>query len=207
MTKRDNYQIQLNQAKQRFLTYDQAHIIEKCRLRYDEQYLYMTLLSQPYRLNRKTVNIQRLEDGTWIDGNSFAEVMTLLDWLCDCRTDRFTTGRFANIVTQGANFHRNLQETEKDPDAERFSANPERFCAACNALGGQPVTGADIAYQIEVLDGVQILVKLWHPDEDFPAKLVYLWEENVLRYIRYETTWYALGLFLRRLRENIKETP
>ena len=205
MTERkDNYQIQAQQAKKRFLTYDQQELIDRCRLSYDADYLYVTFLSEPYRICRKSGDMQRKHHGVWVDGNSFGEVMTILDWLCDSRADRYITSRFVNIVTQGHYFHRNLQETEKDPDAEWFSAHPEAYSAACEALGGQPMAGGDIGYAIELLDGVKIFVRLWYADEDFPAKLLCLWEENVLQYIRYETTWYAVGLLVERIKENMQ---
>ena len=199
--RRDNYRIQAAQAKQRFLTYDQQEIIHRCGLSFDEDYLYTVLLAEPYRIHRKSGDMQRKHDGKWIDANSFAEVMTLLDWLCDSKPDRHITGRFVNIVTQGHYFHRNLQETQKDPDAELFTARQGDFRAACEKLGGQPMAGADIGYTIEFVDGVKVFIKLWYADEDFPAKLLCLWEENVLQYIRYETTWFALGLLLERIKE------
>ena len=205
LQRRDNYKLQMAQAKAHFLTYDQQEIISRCHLRHDENYFYIPFLGKLHRLCRKTGNVERLVGECWQEDDRFGLVMTLLDWLCDSRPDRYITGRFLNIVTQASNFHRNLQETQRDPDAELFSANPEAFCAACEALGGTPATGADIAYTIEVLDGVQVLLKLWHPDEDFPAKLLCLWEENVLRYIRYETTWYALGVLLSRLKEQLQK--
>ena len=125
--------------------------------------------------------------------------MTILDWLCDSRADRYITGRWGNIVSRGPAFHRQLQEGE-DPDAARFCRDPEGFCAACEALGGEKMSGADFAYAIELVDGLQILVQLWFADEDFPAQLQLLWDENVTRYIRYETTWYAAGLLIGRIR-------
>ena len=205
MERRDNYLLQAQQAKKRFVTYDQQEMICRCGLSYDREYLYTTFLSDAYRIRRDSGDLQREHRGSWVEANSFAEVMTLLDWLCDSRPDRYLTGRFVNIVTQGHNFHRNLQESERDPDAEYFCADPQAFCAACTALGGEAVGGADVAYTIEVLDGVRILLKLWFADEEFPAKLVCLWEENVLRYLRYETTWYAVGLLLARIKEKMKE--
>ena len=203
--RRDNYMLQMEQAKAHFLTYDQQEIISRCCLRHDQDYFYTKFLGQEHRICRKTGMVARLTETCWLEDNSFGLVMTLLDWLCDSRADRYITGRFFNIVTQGANFHRNLQETRRDPDAELFSADPEAFRSACEALGGVPSSGADIAYIIEVLDGVQVLLKLWHPDEDFPASLTCLWEENVLHYIRYETTWYALGILIRRLKEQLQK--
>ena len=149
--------------------------------------------------------MQRMCDGAWVDGNSFGEVMTILDWLCDSRQDRYVTGRFGNIVSQGPAFHRQLQEGG-DPNAELFSRNPAEFCIACEALGGERVSGADIAYTIELVDGLQILVQLWHGDEEFPAQLQLMWDENATRYIRYETTWYAAGLLISRIREYMQKS-
>lgn len=203
--RRDNYLIQAAQAKQRFLTYDQQEMIRRCRLSFDDDYLYAALLAEPYRVHRKSGDMQRLHHGNWVDANSFAEVMILLDWLCDSRSDRYITGRFVNIVTQGHYFHRNLQENQKDPDAELFVARQADFCVACEKLGAEPMVGADIGYAVELLDGVKIFVKLWYADEDFPAKLLCLWEENVLQYIRYETTWFALGLLVERIKENMQQ--
>ena len=201
---RDNYKIQVAQAKKLFLTYDQQELIQRCALRHDESWFYTRFMGSDYRICRKTGDMERLLDGNWVDGNGFGEVMTILDWLCDSRPDRYITGRWINLVNNGHYFHRNLQEEKKDTDAEYFSSHPERFCAACERLGGQKALGADLSYAIELLDGLKILVQLWHGDEEFPARLRFLWDENALRYIRYETTWFALGLLVSRLREGMK---
>ena len=199
----DNYKIQAAQAKKLFLTYDQQELIERCRLRYDDDYLYTALISYPYRICRRTGDMQRLVDGAWVDGNSFGEVMTLLDWLCDSRADRYITGRWVNLVSMGSAFHRDLQKDVRDPDAVRFDRNPAAFCAACEALKGERRQGADISYAIELLDGMQVLVQLWHGDDEFPPNLRILWDENALRYLRYETTWFVTGLLMQRLREHM----
>lgn len=200
MQKRDNYKIQMQQAKMLFLSYDQQELIQRCRLRHDERYLYTMLLSQEYRICRASGDMQRLRDGRWIDANTFHEVMIILDWLCDSREDRYITGRWINLVNHGHYFHRRLQE-EADPDAQFFDERPAIFAAACEALGGQKLPGADISYAIELLDGLQILVQLWHGDGEFPPRLCFLWDENTQRYLRYETTWFALGLLTQRLQE------
>lgn len=196
----DNYAIQAAQAKQLFLRYDQQELIQRCHLRHDDAYFYVTFLSAPYRICRSTGNMTRWDGEEWRDGNSFAEVMTLLDWLCDSRADRYITGRWVNLVTQGANFHRSLQEDGPDPTAQLFDAHPDAFHAACQALQGEKQQGGDISYAIELLDGLRILVQLWHGDEEFAPRLRCFWDENALRYLRYETTWYAQGLLLARLR-------
>lgn len=201
--KRDNYAIQAMQAKKLFLSYDQEELIRRCRLCYDEQYFYVSFLSQPYRICRKTGNVERKRQGNWVDGNSFNEVMTLFDWLCDSRADRYATGQWINLVTQGPNFHSALQKDSADPNAKLFSEHPEAFCAACEALGGEKTDGGDISYIIDFLDDLKVLVRLWHADEEFPAQLSIFWDENTLRYIRYETSWYAVGLLMQRIKEHL----
>ena len=203
MERKNNYQIQLMQAKRRFLTYDQQELIDRCGLCFDADYLYTRLLSEDYRIHRKTGDMERLHRGNWVNGNSFGEVMTVLDWLCDSRADRYITNRWINIVTHGHYFHRSLQEERSDPDTELFDKRPEAFAAACQALNGEALPGSDVGYAIELLDGLRIFVQLWHGDEEFPPRLRCLWDENTTRYIRYETTWYAVGLLMERIRENM----
>ena len=202
---RDNYRIQAAQAKKLFLTYDQQELIRRCGLRYDDTYLYTALLGDPYRIHRCTGDMERLHGESWVDGNSFGEVMTILDWLCDSRPDRYITGRWINLVTHGYNFHSSLQEDEDDPNALLFDREPAAFAAACEALGGEKLPGADIGYAIELIDGLRIFVLLWHGDEEFAPRLRCLWDENTERYLRYETTWYAVGLLLKRIKERMNE--
>jgi len=200
----NNYQIQVMQAKKRFLTYDQSELIDRCAVRYDGDYLYLTMLAEPYRIRRSTGDLERLHCGVWVDGNSFNEVMTVLDWLCDSRRDRYITGRWINVVTHGHYFHGNLQNDVNTPYARLFDRNPELFCAACETLKGEKMSGADIGYAIELLDGLRVLIQLWHGDEEFPPSLRCLWDENADRYLRYETTWFATGLLMERIKENMK---
>lgn len=199
----NNYDIQLLQGKKRFLTYDQQELIRRCHLKFDETYFYIRFLAEDYRICRSSGDMERLRGSLWTDGNSFAEVMTILDWLCDSRPDRCIAGRWVNVVTCGHSFHRGLQEEKDDPDADLFDKNPASFAAACEALKGEKLPGADVGYAIELLDGLRIFVQLWHGDEEFSPRLRFLWDENVLQYLRYETTWYAVGLLVRRLKENM----
>ena len=204
MERKDNYLIQANQAKQHFLTYDQERLVRKLRARSDKQYIYVTFLNDPYRLERTTGDFQRWDGTAWVDGNSFAEVMTLLDMICDSREDRFISGRWKSMSDFGLMFHQNLLEDRKDAAADIFDRDPEVFRRACIAMGGQPIPGADIGYAIALFDGLRIGVQFWHGDDEFYPRLRYLWDENALQYIRYETMHYVIPLMLKRLKEKMK---
>lgn len=200
MARTNNYLIQAAQAKKRFLTYDQGRLAEKFSLDFDEDYLYVNLLCKRYRIDRKTGDMEYREGDTWRDGNSYEEVMTLLDLLCDSRDDRWLTGRWKNMQAFGLQFHQNLLEEQRDPLAETFDREPERLHRACRALGAEKIPGGDYGYAVELFDGLKIGILFWHGDEEFAPRLRYLWDENAKMYIRYETMYFAVDLLKRRLR-------
>ena len=101
MQRRDNYAIQTQAARQRFLTYDQETMIRKFRLDHDETYLYITMLALPYRIHRTTGNLQRQERGNWVDAMTHGEVLTLYDLLCRGRKPEKTVKHTrTSIVTR-----------------------------------------------------------------------------------------------------------
>ena len=198
----DNYLIQMQNAQKFFLRYDQEKLIQKFNLKADANYLYLSMFSMPYRLNRLTGSLERFEE-TWQDANTFGEVMTLLDILCDSREDRFLTGKWTSTQQFGKHIHTGLLEIEKDALADAFDQTPGSFARACKALGGQPITGGDEAYAVEVMDGLKIGILFWYGDDEFPAQLRFYWDENAAMYIKYETMHYTLGLLRQLLKNNL----
>ena len=204
MERRNNYLIQEQQAKERFLTYDQQKLIRKFGLQFDAEYLYVRLLCRLYRLSRTTGDLQRQEGGTWCDGNTYEEVMTLLDLLCGSRDDRSLSHRWQNMQTFGLQFHQNLLEEPRDPRAERFDRQPELLHLAARELGAEAISGGDIGYAFELFEGLKIGLLFWHGDDEFAPRIRYLWDENAKQYIRYETMYFAVNLLHRRLNEATK---
>ena len=198
----DNYQIQLQNAQKFFLTYDQEHLIQKFGLHADEDYLYPIMFRTLYRIDRKTGSLERYR-GVWQDANTFGEVMTILDILCDSRDDRYLTGRWVSTQQFGKFFHTGLLEPEEDPLATAFDKAPGSLRKACKALGGHPIVGGDEAYAVEVMDGLEIGIFFWYGDDEFPAQLRFFWDENAPMYIKYETMHYTLGYLRSLLKSHI----
>lgn len=201
MQRRNNYLIQAQQAKERFLTYDQQKLIRKFSLEFDEAYFYVNFLCKQYRISRTTGDLAFRAGDQWRDGNSYGEVMTLLDLLCDSRDDRFLSGRWKNMQSFGLQFHRNLLEDSRDPVADRFQQEPELLRAACRRLRGEKISGGDISFSVELFDGLRIGILFWFGDEEFAPRLRFLWDENAMMYIRYETMHFAVGLLKQALLE------
>ena len=200
MARTNNYLIQAAQAKQRFLTYDQAKLIEKFSLESDVEYIYVNLLCQPYRINRRTGDMQKQEQGIWTDGNTYEEVMTLLDILCDSRDDRCLSGQWQNMQSFGLQFHQNLLEEPRDPFAALLDADPARLHRAAEKLAAEKVRGGDYGYAFPLFENLKIGLLFWHGDEEFAPRIRYLWDTNAKQYIRYETMYFAVTLLRRRIR-------
>lgn len=195
----DNYRIQANQAIQRFLTYDQSSLIQKFSLHHHGSYLYVNFLCQPYRIHRRTGLLEKAVHPTWVRADSFHEVMTILDLLCGSQEDRHLANRWKSMESFGLMFHRNLLENQQDPWAISFQNDPKVFRQGCLALDGLPIPGADLGYAISFFDGMRVAVQFWFGDDEFCPRLRYLWDENALQYIRYETMHYAIPLVLQRI--------
>lgn len=199
MEKRDNYAIASANARKLFLQYDQEPLIRKLNMKHDEDYLYTSLFCEEYRIHRRTADVERLVGDSWVDANSFGEVLTLMDLICCSRENRHLAGKWKNMLEFGHLFHTNLME-ERNPTAEFFEQNAARYAAACEAFGGVRFAKGDCSYTFPVFDGLAMTVQLWFGDEEFPAQIRYLWDENADMYIKYETMYYAVGLWERRIR-------
>lgn len=201
MERKNNYLIQAEQAKKRFLTYDQDKLIGKFALDSDRQYLYATMLTRKYRIHRQSGDMEYAHPSRQWDAVSFEEVMTLLDLLCDSREDRRPAHSWKDMESFGLHFHQKLLERKREPMAELATSRPEDFRRACETLGGTPQTPGDICYAFDFFDGLPLLVQFWDGDEEFDPWLRYLWDENATMYLRYETMYFAVDLFKRRIRE------
>ncbi len=203
MERRDNYAITAARVRQLFAEYDQQALARKVGAKLDGEYFYVDFLSERYRIHRLTGDISRFHGDAWVEANSFGEVLTLMDLICDSREDRHPTGNWRNMRDFGHGFHQQLLE-QRDPWAERFQEQPEMFAKACEALGGEKYPLGDVAYALPVFGDLRVLIQLWFGDEEFPAQLRYLWDENALQYLKYETMFYAIPLVLKRIQEQME---
>ena len=204
MEKRDNYAISSANARKYFQTYDQEALIEKLNLKHDGQYLYPTFFGSPYRIDRSTGDMEREIAGKWESANGFNEVLTILDLLCDSRADRHPAGKMKSMTQFGLQFHQNLMEDTWDPFVQRVQVHPAAFSSACLALGGREVKGADLGYEIPVFEGLCVTLLFWAGDEEFAPRLRFLWDENALQYLKYETMYYAVAYLKEEILERMK---
>ena len=211
--KRDNYQITLVRTRELFLKYDQQAIIDRFSLNTDERYLYLTFVARPYRIERATGAMEYWKDerastervaiecaaGVWLPAGH-GDGMTIYDILCDSKPDARVSGRFQNAWNQ-----RNVSSAPNgslfQSSADFFSGKCELLSAACERLGGERVSTGDVGFDIPVFNEIKMRMLFWDADDEFPASMNLQWDEHILDFMRYETTFYAAGFILNRLRE------
>lgn len=194
LQKRDNYALQAESARLRFLTYDQAAMPAKM----DEKFLYLPFCGSDYRICRADGHIFRREQDGWIPADSHGEVLTVFDYLCGAKPGRSPAGEFATISSLGSHVHQSLSIHSDALDLS-IDRDPGRFRRVCAHLGAAPADGGDICFRLNLFPDLPVLLRFWHADEEFPPKLDILWDQNALLFLRYETLWYAAGVLRGRL--------
>ena len=86
-------------------------------------------------------------------------------------------------------------------NAAVFAGRCEDLKKACEKLGGVPEKVGDVAYKLPLFDFMEVIFQFWDADEEFEASVRILWDENILSYMRFETTFYAALHLLERLKE------
>ena len=198
LPKRDNYAIQAEEARIRFLTYDQSAM----PVPMDDDFLFLRFCGADYRICRADGHLFRRVGEDWLPADSHGEVLTVYDYLCDAKPGRAPAREAVSMAFLGGHVHTNLASA---PGALELAIDraPDAFRRACERLGGTASPGGDICYDLDLFPDLPVQLRFWHADEDFPPSLDLLWDRNTLQFLRYETTWFAAGVLRRRLREEM----
>lgn len=195
----DNYEKSRDRAQNYFLNFDQEALIRKWGLCHNADTLSLSFFSRSYSICRKTgtVTCEGCAAG-------FEETLTIFDLLCHEGENKTVSGRFAPVNSlKGAPKGAGVETDFYRDAADAFDRSPEAFSAACLALGGQPVSIGDLGFRFSMFAGLDVLLKFYHSDEDFPASLTLLWDENLLDFIFYETVFYAAGFLLKTIEQHL----
>ena len=199
----NNYELSRDRAQDYFLSFDQQQILDTWHLRSDAHWLYLDFLNRPYRICRSTGSIFRCWSG---EQAGFNEVLSIFDLLCHEGSGKHISGNFAPVnslknrpraIGVGTDFHTKT--------AAVFDRNPELFQKVCLSLGADPVPMGDLGFRFPLFRELSVIIKFYRSDDEFPAALTLLWDENTLQYMFYETVFYIAGFLLSTLTEEMKQ--
>ena len=205
--KRDNYKFMAVKMREKFLDYDQQAKTEKFSLKADSEYIYINYVLRPYRISRLTGAVEWSTDGFLTAHEAgHNEVMPIYDLLCDSAPGCRLSGKFTNIRNSARLGHTGMTASGAlySDVAGVFDGKTELMSRACERLGGVCAPPGDVAYRLLTFDCLPVVLRFWEGDEDFGASLSILWDENVLDFIRFETSFYVIGHLLARIREEME---
>ena len=198
-----NYDVMRDLMEEKFLKYNQLEMIRKFSLIHDEQYLYLRFVGKMYRVSRLTGRVESCVLGSAACEHADYNVsMTIFDVLCCSRPDCHLAGKFVTV-----NNLKNIMSSAKTGSGlftgqARFFANRgTQLRKACEKLGGISQAVGDVSYELLLFDFLPVTLQFWDADDEFEAELKILWDENILDYMHYETTYFAASHLLKRLRE------
>ena len=196
-----NYEKMADGARALFLQQDQDAMIARWNLEHDANFLFVRYFGERLRLNRRTARFESLEGaGAYRSPDWINETMALFDLLAYPTMRPHASGRWASISTLGGIIGAGHDRTlSHEGTAAKFSGKLDGLRDACARLGGTPLGRADVGYAIPVFHDFGIWFQFWDGDDEFPANIKYLFDENALRFMHYETLWYVMNSLAERL--------
>lgn len=219
-----NYDKQVLAARELFLRYDQQEMIEKFRLEADKEYIYLPLLKKMCRIDRRAGIIEvsgrfwrkeqkvrsaeeiAQEELRYEECLDYNIVMTIYDVLCYPLEIPVLKGEWCPVA--------GLQVTLSSPSADifsqkyanAFSGKIEQLWKACRAIGGRRpeiMAGADVCWEFDLFPFFPVQFRFWDRDEEFPPQVKLMWDKNTLKFMHFETVYYAMHVLLERIMDYI----
>ena len=195
----NNYDIQLRNAAQAFCAYDTAKLAKKFGLPFDENDIKLNLLGESCQLCRKSGKLFR--DGLDL---GFELSMTVYDMLTNPYGKPVLSGQWCAHTHFNAVRGGTLSgKLEVSSQMDFLSGKMDALREVCDKLGAREVHGGDFSAEFPLFDFFPVLLRFYDADEEFAPQLQLLWDANTTRYLRYETTFYAAGAILRRIKDEI----
>lgn len=202
-----NYEIMRNQMREEFLKYDQEKMIQKFALDFDEDYLYVVFVSRNYRINRKNGVVEWSENDfqSAVEAD-YNESMTIYDVLCYSKDDCCLSGKFSPLhMVKGITKTLHTGGSMFQKTADSFQGHIKQLEYACSLFGEPARIVGDVAALLYAFPFLPVTFQFWEGDEEFPPSLKFMFDENILDYMHYETVYFMMGHILKRLEQTFKK--
>ena len=197
---KSNYEISLQNAMKRFCGYDMTILSQKNGITDRGEYLETRFFGMKTIIEKKSGVITA--NGEKAD---FCETLSVFDWLCDREPDAKASGRFCPVSSLPGVFVRGKGLMMKSRElSDMIHKKPDLFREKCLKMGGKMVDLGDVGAEIEIFPGLPMELKFYFGDEEFPPDITFLWDENILQFVRYETVYYIAATLQKYLKSYIQ---
>lgn len=199
----NNYARALEQARALFLQWDQEGMLRRCALRADADFLYLNFLGQPMRICRATGGVEHCPSGR---PAGFEASLAAYDYLCRSAPLPRMQGQLCPATALRHAAQSSPSEVRLyQRQADSLQARQPLLRRALNRLGYAPFPRGDVACTFPVFDGLDAVFQFWEGDEEFPPSVRFLWCENALDFLKFETLYYVMNCFFQLLARGMEE--
>ncbi|MDO5134889.1 MAG: DUF3786 domain-containing protein [Eubacteriales bacterium] len=202
-----NYEITRNKMRGEFLKYEQAPFIKKFSLKCDDDYIYIDFVGRPYRIHRHTGVVEWSADHFQSSVEAdYNESLTIYDILCYSREHLSLSGRFCPVnQLPGAISFSSLGNEFYQSFADSLKGRTKELSRACCRLGKPADMVGDVSAVLYPFSFLPVTLQYWEGDDEFPACIKFMFDENTLDYMHFETTFYMVSHLVERLKELMAE--
>ena len=192
-----NYDTIAEEAKARFLCWDQEEMIGKFGVKADENYFYLSLCGAPYRIDRATAVTERLREGKPVQRAGFREALSLFDLLCYGKEGAALAGTWVSSRELGYRVANTAgSRSFFAPYEKKLQGHGEDLRAIFQKRGYTPFYPGDAGCIFPAFDILPAVFQYWEGDGEFPATLKFLWDENTLDFLHFETAFHIATFWL-----------
>ncbi len=202
-------------------------------LEYDDDYLYLNYMGNKCRVLRKTGEVDvcdfdgdkalKSQDNKWTELLEPSPVLTIFDMLCrfqDFASDATHHGSqpgkqpsclcgkycsVASLAVSGASPSVDIFSQEY---ADEFCGHTNQLELALKNLGAKSeptIARSDITCTIPLFDWLDLMFQFWDGDDEFDAKIMFMWDKNILGFLHFETLYYVMIDVLAKIRREFRE--
>lgn len=201
-----NYEIMRNQMRSEFIKYDQTRMIQKYSLKNDTKYLYLDFVLRHYRINRKN-GIVEWSDDCFMNcmEADYNESMTIYDVLCYAKNTFALSGKYCSLNMLKGTVKSSIPGSNMfQKAADCFNGKVKELEAVCELLGEKVDIKGDVAARLYPFSFLPVIIQYWEADDEFPANLKFMFDENILEYMHYETIFFMIGHLISRIQDMIR---
>ena len=158
---------------------DAETIAARCCLEHNDDYVYITILGTPYRIEIPSFSFEKLDPEKPDYLSSQAAQVLILHFLTESRFVP-SSGKFISYreYPSGDLYFKAFEGRCLKRLAYSFGTNIRTFKEKCEAVGAKEIRGGDAAYEFEFMPGLNVQIILWGPDEEFPPSAQMLFSDN-----------------------------
>ena len=160
----------------RFRALDPAEAEARVGVRRDGKEFYVNLLGRKFAISHPDYAIRAL------DGGALPPLPTqtfLLRYLMESKKVSWCgTWKTFREMPWGEMYIKPYTGRVLTRAAYTFSFKLAAFRAACEKMGGIPLSHGDAGYQFELVDGYHVQILIWQGDEEFPPNAQVIYSDN-----------------------------